>query len=127
MLGTPCPKDRPHALVKREREAALKAKDQAQNRKVKLRAQGRCEVREQTYWTDPRVLPQAIRLRCQRAPVGDPHHLKGGYGRRNRGDSVLASQKIAVCRRCHSEITQNILVPLDKQADALHVIYRRVR
>ncbi len=123
--GVACPKPRPHALVKRDKTAALRAKDRAENRQVRLRSGGRCEVLE--YLFSFAVPGASVDIRCRRSAVGEPHHLQGGYGRRNRGPSILAINKLAVCRRCHSEITQNILVPLDKQADAAQVRYRRVR
>ena len=122
MLGTPQPKPRPHALVKRQQQAKLKARDEAASRKVRKRSGGRCEAREVTRFG----LAQG-RSRCHRWAVGEPHHLIYGSGRRNVGRSILAQWKLAVCRECHREIQQHILVPLDPQADALQVIYRRIR
>ncbi len=125
--GLPLAKPRPAALVKRERQAAIKARSLAEDRKVKARAGGRCEVWKQTYWTFANELPKALCDRCHRAPVGDPHHLIYGSGRRNIGKSILAAWKLAVCRQCHAEIQQHVLVPVEPLADALHVVYGRIR
>jgi len=119
MMGFPKP--RPHALLKRERQSALKAKDTAENRKVKARSAGRCEV--QTLYDRN----GAFALGCSRNAVGEPHHLIYGSGRRNVGKSIFSQWKLAVCKSCHREITEHILVPVDPQADAAHVVYRRIK
>jgi len=126
MLGHPKP--RPHALVKRERKAAVSTQDRAENRNVRLRSDGRCEVVERFEHNYSDLLANLIfPCRCSRMATGTPHHLIGGFGRRNIGKSILAQWKLAVCRRCHDEITRHILVPLDPRADALRIVYRRVR
>mgnify|MGYP001577103430 CR=1 FL=1 len=119
MLGTPQPKGRPHVLMKRERHAAVKARDEAESRKVRKRSGGRCEAEE---W----VFERQCRSRCRRR-ASEVHHMKGGIGRRGRGDSALARFKQHLCTDCHENIRLHILVPFDPQADALHVIYRRVK
>jgi hypothetical protein len=119
-MGTPCPKPaKPHALVKRERAAALKAKDEAESRKVKARAQGRCECRQ---WYDD----MHDWTRC-RARACEVHHMKSGNGVRARGDSALARFKQHLCHDCHENIRLHVLVPLDPLADERQMFYRRVR
>ncbi len=119
MLGTPQPKPRPAALLKRERAAAIKAKDDAESRKVRKRSGGRCEAEE---W----VFERQCRSRCWRRAC-QVHHMKDGIGVRGRGDSALAQFKQHLCTDCHENIRLHVLVPFDPQADAQHVIYRRIR
>lgn len=119
------PKSRPVALDKDDRAKALAAKDKAENAKARERANGRCEVIEATpnAWAPAR----SFRLsRCIRKDT-QTHHLKGGIGRRNRGDSVLAINKLRVCQQCHDDITAKILKPTTAKHDALTVRYWRAR
>ena len=91
------PKPRPRALEKGDRRRVRETTDQRESAKVKARAQGRCEVI---------IVGEG---RCTRRDV-HTHHLIGGWGRRNRGPSILAAHKLRTCARCHSEITTHVLV-----------------
>ena len=42
---------------------------------------------------------------CKKTVRGEPHHLEGGYGRRARGPSVLASHKVDLCPDHHRAVT----------------------
>ncbi len=114
-------KPRPHALVVRDKRAALKAQDEAENQKVKQRSGGRCERIEE--------INPAIWRRCPRR-ASQTHHLIGGIGRRNIAEgSVLAEHKVHLCDLCHAEITGHILRTLagcDREC-ASSVRYQRVR
>ncbi len=115
-------KPRPHALVKADRKAALKAKDEAENAKVRKRSRGQCEV-VGVYGS---AIPD---LRCQAKAMPQSHHLIYGSGRRNVGKSILAECRQAVCKRCSDLIHQHILVPVpgcDRER-AASVRYQRVR
>jgi len=120
MLGHPKP--RPHALAKRERKAAVTARDRAENRKVRARSMNRCETNERCEGS-----LKPLWFRYHRGRAQEIHHLKGGIGRRNARDSILARWKLHVCATCHREITAHILVPVDPRADALRIVYQRVR
>ena len=67
-------------------------------------------------------------FRCKQRAV-ENHHLIGGIGRRNQGRSILAKHRLDVCKVCHAEITNHVLVPVDgtKKDDAATVRYERVR
>jgi hypothetical protein len=115
-------KSRPKALDKEDKDRALDAKDKAENAKARKRAKGQCEVL---------ILLGALSRRASyaRCPRKDAqtHHLKGGIGRRNRGDSILAIQKLRTCNECHDAITKNILQPTTATHDAYTVRYWRIR
>jgi hypothetical protein len=113
------PKGRVKALEKQDKQAALLALDKKENAKAKKRAGGQCEVRYDI--ADPKWA-----FRCHFKDT-QTHHLKGGIGRRNRGDSILAIQKLRVCDQCHSDITANILQTTTANHDASTVRYRRAR
>ena len=117
--GLALAKPRPRALEREDKAKALAAKDKAENAKVKARSGGKCEVVEE-YW-----LCFSIRHRGCSARASEIHHLKGGSGRRNRGDSIKAAWKLHVCRRCHEAVTRHVLVPVDPQADAATIVYQR--
>lgn len=107
------PKPRPAQLERDEKRAAREAFDRAESEKARKRALGRCEV--------------YVGLeRCRRRD-SETHHLKGGSGIRARGDSALAQLKIRVCLQCHHDITRKVLVPINPQADARSMRYRRRR
>ena len=118
------PKSRPKALDKDDRDKALAAKDQAENAKARKRAKGRCEVRVVVGSYDQFHIEALDR--CQRKDT-QTHHLKGGIGRRNRGDSILAIQKLRVCTQCHNDINAKILNPTTAVHDATTVRYWRSR
>jgi hypothetical protein len=107
MAGLMFPKQRPALLDKRDKAAAIAKVDRAENGKVRKRSGGRCEV----------YVNGAIYLsRCTRKAT-ETHHLIGGSGRRNRGESIKAEHKLRVCRDCHRDITGTIggkkLVPVN--------------
>jgi hypothetical protein len=107
------PKGKPKALAKREQASAIEAKDKTENAKAKARANGRCEV-----------IVGDVRCRNRDSQT---HHLLGGIGRRNKGNSILAEYKIRVCDDCHSLLTGNILQATTAEHTAATVRYRRAR
>ncbi len=107
MAGLAFPKPRPRALEKADRRKAIEARDEAENKKVRLRSAGRCELFELTY-PDVRVTLKAP-WRCHRRAI-HVHHLLGGIGVRGRGESALAKHKLHLCDKCHSDIHAHILV-----------------
>ena len=125
---TPCPKPRPALLDKRDRASATAATDRAERVKCRVRSGGRCEVvTERIRNLD---IAYAMYLEVRRCPrrASANHHLKGGIGRRNRGDSILAEHRIEVCSICHSEITGHVLQPVGPgREDAATVRFERVR
>jgi hypothetical protein len=114
------PKTRPRALDKADKAKAVAAKDKAENAKARRRAKGQCEVQI------PRGLFSLQWIRCPNKDT-QTHHLKGGIGRRNRGDSILASQKLRVCQQCHDDIGAKILKPTTATHDARSVRFWRAR
>ena len=85
-------------LERRERAAQRRGFDRAENRKVKARSGGRCEVLfapDGRHHDDPRCNFRASHV----------HHMIGGWGKRARGISILAKHKQHVCAPCHQEIT----------------------
>jgi hypothetical protein len=123
MTFHPCPKPKPALLAKRERASDLARIDKVVSARVRARAEGRCEVRIAV--TD---VPWGGSVRCTRRAAPGNHHLIGGSGRKNIGRSRLAAHRLAVCRRCHEEITGHVLQPLGTVAEresAATVIYAR--
>lgn len=123
-MGLAFPKPRPRILEKREKKAALDALDRQQRKLCKLRSGGRCEVVTQT----PRPESSAMMVtRCKRSAVHN-HHLLGGVGRRNRGESIYAIHRLDTCRECHQEIEAELLQPVDRDLQhlAAKVRYERV-
>jgi hypothetical protein len=116
-------KGRPRILEKRETKSALTAKDNAERKKCHLRSGMRCEVKEVTPKPEQSLI---VTKRCKGKAVHN-HHLKGGVGRRNVGDSILAAHRIDTCQKCHQDIEAEILVPAnrDHAEDALKVTYKR--
>ena len=115
----PQPKAKPHLLVQRKAKATVKEIDDKEKAKCRERSGGRCEVREKV---------RAFFVRCDRN-ASENHHLIGGIGRRNRGESILAKHRLHVCLGCHREITGKVLVPAVEQSKAecaATVKYRRV-
>jgi hypothetical protein len=118
--GFPFPKSRPVALERTEKRRTIASKDDAENAKARKRAKGQCEVR--TVLNSVGRKSQAVR--CE-AKDTQTHHLKGGIGRRNVGDSILAEHKLRVCEKCHTAITGNVLQPTTAKHDAHTVRYWR--
>ena len=77
------PKPVPQVLERQQRRACQQARERRENLTVRQRSGGRCEV----------VLGTT---RCRKA-AREIHHLLGGYGRRGRGDSALATHKVHSC------------------------------
>lgn len=121
------PKPRPKLLDKREAKSALAAQDRAERLICKQRSGGQCEVIV-TRLTDPFWIVARIETRCRRR-ASQNHHLIGGIGRRNRGESLLAAYRIDVCDRCHDEITGHVLKPVNEvdRYEAATVRYERIR
>ena len=117
------PKTRPKALDKADRDALVAKVDQAENTKARKRAKGQCEVQEMVAGS---LTLGLVPLRCHRKDT-QTHHLKGGIGKRNRGDSILAINKLRVCDTCHRQITAKILKPTTAKHDALTVRYWRAK
>lgn len=111
----PQPKPQPRILEKREKKAALDAKDRAERKKCRIRSSGRCEVIVQT------ALPECSMLRvkrCQRRAQHN-HHLISGSGRRNIGPSILAAHRLDCCSLCHQLIEAAVYYPVD-QSEAIY-------
>jgi hypothetical protein len=121
--GLAFPKSRPKALDKQDKDRQIETKDQAENTKARKRAKGQCEV--QIVLVNA-VGRKQIAVRCTRKD-SQTHHLKGGIGRRNRGDSILAINKLRVCDQCHTDITGKILKPTTAEADAHTIKYWRAK
>lgn len=129
-------KPRPRMLDKTDKRNKVAATDRRENEKVQKRSGGRCEVMtvvDPVFAFDARTMravePQQVVVRCRHRAVGAPHHLIYGIGRRNVGRSILAAHKIAVCRKCHAEITGHVLkIACDdaRRYDARTVYYERV-
>lgn len=92
-------KPRPYLLDKADRDADWKKLDEAENKKARLRAKGRCEV-------------TVAGVRCGRRD-SQTHHQIGGWKRRGRGASALAENKTRCCSGCHPLITGNVLEHLE--------------
>ena len=108
----PQPKGRPRKLEKADRLMVRVSIDERESAKVKARSGGQCEAR----WFGA---TGRIEYRCTRRAV-HVHHRIGGSGKRARGASLLAENKIHLCAKCHSDIHAHVLVP-----DGWH--FRRVR
>ena len=124
MIGLMFPKPRPRILEKRERKAAKDALDRIERKICHLRSGGRCEVVIVTH----RPESSTIRVeRCKR-PAKHNHHLIGGVGRRNVGESLKAAHRLDVCPDHHREIEDAILQPyrIDEMQDAATVRYIQV-
>ena len=122
----PQPRPRPHLLTKYDRQAQRDKIDREERAKCKARSGGRCEVR--SGFVQPGQPAAAITIRCQQRAV-ENHHLIGGIGRRNAGRSILAAHRLDVCKVCHAEITNHVLMPVDgtQKEDAATVRYARVK
>jgi len=94
------PKPRPVALERKDRRTARKAADEAENKIVRARSGGRCQLVERYI----RLYP------CMRRAV-HIHHRLPGIGVRGRGKSALAENKLHLCIECHRDIHSHVLVP----------------
>ena len=122
MLPNAQPRPRPRYLTRMDRQRAQDRIDRDERAKCKARSGGRCEV-------IVNVTPGGrIVCSCRQRAV-ENHHLISGIGRRNQGRSILAAHRLDVCKVCHAEITNHVLVPVDgtKKHDAATVRYERVR
>jgi hypothetical protein len=126
MKFPPIAKPRPKLLDKREASAKKLAEDIAQNKLVKIRSQGQCEVRYQHR----EVIDGKVRAerRCGRR-ASHIHHLRSGIGIRNRGTSIKSVSKLHVCENCHTEIHGHVLRPVNEleRYEAATVRYERVK
>jgi hypothetical protein len=95
-------KGTPRKLLKDKRATDRKDIDAEENRKVKARSGGRCEV----VWFGRKA--RKVK-RCERRAVPGVHHMYGGSGVRARGKSLLAKHKQDVCQECHDLITGKVL------------------
>jgi hypothetical protein len=85
--------------------AELRVKlDKAENKKVKERSGGRCEVYRRVSGGS-----MLIHVQCDRSSAPGVHHMIPGRGNRGRGDSALAECKQDVCFECHRLITEKKL------------------
>ena len=118
------PKPRSRVLEKREAKAELDRQDRYERKLCHLRSGGRCEARIVTARPECSAL---IDTRCNRA-ASHNHHLMGGHGRRNVGDSILAVHRLDVCTRHHSELHHRLLQAVDHdwQYDAAMVRFEKV-
>lgn len=96
------PKPRPAALDRADRRKLRAKLDEAQNRIVRRRSGGRCEV-----LTPMKGL--AFHVRCPYRAV-HVHHMLSGIGVRGLGQSALAINKLHCCRTCHADIHAHVLV-----------------
>ena len=105
----PFAKPRPAKLERTDKRKRRAASDEAENKKVRARSGGRCELIElhPNEW-NPKYSFTA--KRCVR-PALHIHHKIGGWGKRARGASILAENKLHLCERCHSDIHAHVLVP----------------
>jgi hypothetical protein len=119
-LGCAIPKGRVKALLKEDKTKAIAAIDTLENAIAKVRAKGQCEVQVRI---DGRSR-KGVYARCTKKDT-QTHHLIGGIGRRNRGESIKAHKKLRVCDECHDLITRKILKPTTAEHDADTVRYVR--
>jgi hypothetical protein len=93
--GLAFPKPKPAALVKDERDAAWRARDERESAKVRRRSKGICEV-----------TIGGVRCTLRGREV---HHHIGGWKLRGRGESALAKNKTHCCIKHHTMIERNVL------------------
>ena len=120
MSGLQFPKPRPAALERKDRRTARKSKDEAENKKVRARSGGLCEV------AAPRMSAHGAFARCVRRAT-QVHHMIGGWGKRARGNSILAEHKQHVCADCHGNINGHVLQRIGGAVPQWTDYYRRVR
>lgn len=108
-------KPEPRREVKRQKDNQKKALARKQQAEVFARSRGQCELCE-----------AELGVRCT-YPATDIHHLLGGHGRRNVGESALAKNLIHICREHHRDTHDRIgyIKPLDKENPAGRVLFVR--
>ena len=118
------PRPRPRLLDKYDRQRERDKIDREERATCKARSGGQCEV----LTAFEILLGTQTVFRCKQKAT-ENHHLIGGIGRRNQGRSILAKHRLDVCKVCHAEITNHVLVPVDgtKKDDAATVRYERIR
>lgn len=94
------PKPRPAALDRADRRKLRAKLDEAQNRLVRKRSGGQCEVWE-------RHPDDVLEMRCPRR-AAEIHHMIGGRCRSRIAESVKAERKQHVCRDHHQGITGDV-------------------
>jgi hypothetical protein len=92
----------PKALEKAKRTKDRLDIDAEENKAVKARSKGQCEV----VWFGKKA--KRVK-RCERRAAPGVHHMYGGSGVRARGKSLLAKHKQDVCQECHDLITSKVL------------------
>lgn len=98
------PKPRPAKLDRDAKRRQRQTEDERENRKVRARSGGRCEVMTVLRFES------GARLGCRCARrASQIHHQIGGWGSRARGESLRAERKQHVCAECHSDITGHVL------------------
>jgi hypothetical protein len=111
--GLAFPKPTPGAAVRRAKRNA-KAKRHAVERQIVVeRSHGQCEVWE-------------LGVRCG-FRASEVHHLLGGIGRRNVGESALAKNLVAICQEHHVDVHahRGVLRALDEDYPAGRVLFVR--
>ena len=88
------PKPEPQRRVTRRKRMDHAQFQREQRAKVLDRSEGRCEIWE-------------LGVRCG-FPADEVHHLIGGIGRRNVGDSALATHLVATCRQHHRDVHDGV-------------------
>ena len=111
--GLRFPKARAAKLERDKKRAVRKDTDEAENKKVRARSGGRCEVYE------------AGQLRC-RHHASQIHHMFGGWRTRARGRSALSEHKQHICTTCHCDITSHVLERIGDATPHWTNPYRRV-
>lgn len=128
MSASDCPdlkfaKARPRALDKQDRKTLIVSTDKAEDKIVKARSGGQCEVQVFVRFYGDKAISKRCALRASQI-----HHQLGGWGRRARGRSALAEHKQHLCDKCHADVTSHVLRlqvrgDLPKYSD----IYERVK
>jgi len=115
----------PRRLEKEARKAAVETRDRAERKICHLRSGGRCEVILVIHRSETSAI---LQKRCK-GKARHNHHLQGGIGRRNVGDSILSECRIDVCPQCHGYIEDGIYEPYrqDESELAATVRYIEVR
>lgn len=111
-------KSRPRALDRADRKQLVVTTDKAEDKAVKARSKGQCEVF---------VVGNG---RCGKKATSI-HHMLSGWGRRARGESALAIRKQHVCdgpTGCHRLITGHVLrLLVDGDLPRFDDAYERVK
>ena len=108
-LAFPKPTKGTASLERRERRGRQDHIDASENRTVRQRSHGRCEMTELliTMRAKGDAPRQVVLIRCARK-ASQIHHLLGGRGTRGVGRSALAIHKQHVCTQCHDDITGDV-------------------